>query len=244
MVSGPGSAAGPVWDLHITRTLRQAGAVFTLDVHLCSTASRLALLGPSGAGKTQTLLAVAGLTRPDQGHVRLAGRSLFEASTGRNLPAARRRLGVVFQDYALFPHLDVRANVAFGRHLGWRNPPANPSAAARDPTVERWLDAFGLQPVATLKPAELSGGQRQRTALARALAAEPCALLLDEPFAALDRPLRERLREELREVQAATGLPMLLITHDEDDVRALADEAVVLQAGRVAGAAPCPETTA
>ena len=234
------SAIPPVWDLHITRTLRQPGAVFTLDVRVQSPAPRLALLGPSGAGKTQTLLAVAGLTRPDQGHVRVAGRALFDPATGVDLPAARRGLGVVFQDYALFPHLDVRANVAFGRHRGWRNP----SAAGREAVVERWLDAFGLQPVAALKPAQLSGGPRQRTALARARAAEPAALLLDEPFAALDRPLRERLRDELREVQAATGLPLLLITHDEDDVRALADEAVVLHEGRVAGDAAAAQTEA
>jgi len=140
----------------------------------------------------------------------------------------------VFQDYALFPHLTVRQNIAFARRSGWRNPPRR----IDDPKVERWIAAFHLEPVAGHYPHQISGGQRQRTALARALVTEPAALLLDEPFAALDKGLRERLRQELRDLLAEIDLPMLLITHDDDDVLSLAEEVVQMSRGRVDGAAP------
>jgi molybdate transport system ATP-binding protein len=123
----------------------------------------------------------------------------------------------------------VRQNVAFGRRAGWRNP----SRAPGDAAVDRWIAAFHLEPVAGHYPHQLSGGQRQRTALARALVNDPTALLLDEPFAALDKNLRQRLRLELKDLQAQLRIPMLLITHDDEDLRVLADEVVHLQAGAV-----------
>ena len=220
----------PVWDIALQRTLCQGRARFELDLAFRSPATRIALHGPSGAGKTQALRMIAGIIAPERGHVRVAGRTLMDSTARLDLPPRERRLACVFQDYALFAHLTVRQNVAFARRRGWLNPPRQ----AEDETAERWLRALQLHPVADQYPHQLSGGQRQRAALARALAAEPRALLLDEPFAALDRELHQRLRGELAELQAALGLPMLVITHDEDDLRALADEVIHLQAGRVA----------
>jgi len=218
-----------IWDVALARLLRHAGSVFELNLRFASDAPRLVLFGPSGAGKTQAVKMMAGIARPDRGHVRIAGRTLFDSAGGVDLSPQRRRVAYVFQDYALFPHLTVRQNIAFARRGGWLNPPRR----VADEAVDRWIDAFHLQPVASHHPHQLSGGQRQRTALARALVNEPTALLLDEPFAALDRALRERLRDELRELQATLSIPLLLITHDEDDARALADEVVHLRAGRV-----------
>jgi molybdate transport system ATP-binding protein len=215
----------PCWDVHVVRRL---SAQFTLDLAFASTARRLALIGPSGAGKTQTLLAIAGLTPPHAGHVRVAGHTLH--GDGHTLAPQQRHLGVVFQDYALFPHLTVRQNVAFGLHTGWRNPARDVQA----PAVARWLDEFGLTPLAEVRPERLSGGQRQRVALARALVGEPRALLLDEPLAALDAPLRRRLRAELARWTTRLALPTLLVTHDDDDLAELADAVVRVEDGRVA----------
>jgi molybdate transport system ATP-binding protein len=181
---------------------------------------------------------LAGIVQPDGGRIAIAGRVLCDSSAGIALSPQQRRLAFVFQDYALFPHLTVRQNIAFARQRpgrGWLNPPRS----VVDTAVDRWIDAFRLEAVAGHYPHQLSGGQRQRTALARALVNEPTALLLDEPFAALDKALRQRLREELRELQAELRIPMLLITHDDDDVRVLADEVVHLQAGKVV-AEPLP----
>ena len=225
-----------IWDVTLGKQLRHGDARFDLDVSFASDASRLVLFGPSGAGKTQTLKMLAGVVRPDRGRVAIAGRVLYDPAAGIDLTPQQRRVAYMFQDYALFPHLSVRQNIAFacqraGR--GWLNPPRNWA----DETVDRWIAAFHLQAVAGHYPHQISGGQRQRTALARALVLEPTALLLDEPFAALDLGLRQALREELRELQAELNLPMLLITHDEDDVKTLADEVVHVLAGRVATAA-------
>jgi molybdate transport system ATP-binding protein len=176
---------------------------------------------------------MAGIARPDSGRVAVAGHVLYDSAGRIALSPQQRRLGYVFQDYALFPHLTVRQNIAFGRSgliSGW----LNPRRRGEDAAVERWIEAFHLQPIAGHYPHQISGGQRQRTALARALVTDPAALLLDEPFAALDRSLRIRLREELHELQSTLALPMLLITHDEDDLKALADEVIPLHAGRVA----------
>ena len=228
------------WDLSLKKQLRHGAGQFTLEVAFRSAAQRLVLYGPSGAGKTQTLRMTAGITLPDSGWVRVAGRALFDGAAGLNLSPQQRQVGYVFQDYALFPHLTVRQNIAFALRRGWRNP------LRREPLPEadRWIEQFGLQDVAAQLPHQISGGQRQRTALARALVTRPTALLLDEPFAALDKALRHRLREELLELQMSLQLPLLLITHDEDDVDRLAQEVVHLDAGRVRGtsAVPSPKT--
>ncbi len=229
-----------IWEITLGKQLRHEAQRFELDVRFASDAHRLVLFGPSGAGKTQTLKMLAGTVRPDRGRVAIAGRVLYDSASRIHLTPQARRLAYVAQDYALFPHLSVRQNIAFARRSGWLNPPR----AVADAAVERWVEAFHLQPVAGHYPHQISGGQRQRTALARALVHEPTALLLDEPFAALDQRLRLSLRDELRELQAQLGLPMLLITHDEDDVRALADDVVHLQAGRVVTAAELGATLA
>ncbi len=228
------------WDLSLKKQLRHGAGQFTLEVAFRSAAQRLVLYGPSGAGKTQTLRMIAGITLPDSGWVRVAGRALYDGAAGLSLSPQQRQVGYVFQDYALFPHLTVRQNIAFALRRGWRNP------LRREPLPEadRWIEQFGLQDVAAQLPHQISGGQRQRTALARALVTRPTALLLDEPFAALDKALRHRLREELLELQMSLQLPLLLITHDEDDVDRLAQEVVYLDAGRVRGtsAVPSPKT--
>jgi molybdate transport system ATP-binding protein len=228
------------WDLSLKKQLRTGVGPFTLEVGFRSAAQRLVLYGPSGAGKTQTLRMIAGITPPDSGWVRVAGRTLFDAAAGLNLSPQQRQVGYVFQDYALFPHLTVRQNIAFALRRGWRNPLRQEPL----PEADRWIEQFGLQDVAAQLPHQISGGQRQRTALARALVTRPTALLLDEPFAALDKALRHRLREELLELQTSLQLPLLLITHDEDDVDRLAQEVVQLDAGRVRGSltVPSPST--
>ncbi|MEO8279270.1 MAG: ATP-binding cassette domain-containing protein [Ideonella sp.] len=218
-----------IWDVAVRRRFSQAKRRFDLDVAFQSDARRLVLFGPSGAGKTQTMRIMAGLTQADAGHVRVAGRTCLDSSARINVPTRQRGLAYVFQDYALFPHLTVVQNIAFGLQAGWRNP----QREIRHEAVERWMRAFDLLPVGQHYPEQLSGGQRQRTALARALVARPQALLLDEPFAALDAALRARLRDELADLQAQLGIPLLLITHDESDVRRLGDEVLQIEAGRI-----------
>jgi molybdate transport system ATP-binding protein len=225
-----------IWDLAVRRRFEHARRRFELDVCFASDAQRLVLYGPSGAGKTQTLRLIAGLTTPDGGHVRVAGQTFFDHAARIDVPARERRLAYVFQDYALFPHLTVVQNIAFGLQPGWRNP----SREVRHAEVERWMSAFELLPVARHYPEQLSGGQRQRTALARALVARPQALLLDEPFAALDAALRARLRDELADLQAQLAIPLLLITHDETDVRRFGDAVLQIDAGRIVATAAPP----
>ena len=218
-----------VWDIALRKLLRHGDTRFALDVRFTSTAQRVVLHGPSGAGKTQTLRMIAGVSAPDAGHVAVAGRVLCDTNAHLSLSPQQRRLAYVFQDYALFPHLTVRQNIAFALSTGWRNP----SRKAQDPRVDHWLRSFKLEAHASHYPHQISGGQRQRTALARALVTQPTALLLDEPFAALDKHLRQSLRQELKELQTELQLPLLLITHDEDDIDSLAQDVVHMEAGEV-----------
>lgn len=218
-----------IWDIDLRKHFATGRRRFALDVRFRSDARRLVLFGPSGAGKSQTLKMIAGLATPDEGHVRMEGSTLFDRQAGIDMRPQQRGLGYVFQEYALFPHLTVLQNIAFALHAGL----ANPKRHVRDEAVSRWLEAFDLEPVAHQYPDQLSGGQRQRTALARALVASPRALLLDEPFAALDRALRRHLREELAALQARIEVPLILITHDEEDVDYFADAVVHIQDGKV-----------
>lgn len=209
--------AAPRIDIALRARLQAGPRCFTLDVsHRCAN-DRLVIVGPSGSGKSLLLQAIAGLVRPEAGHIRLGGRTLLDTVTGIDLPTRERRLGVVFQDYALFPHLDVRQNVGFGLAKGGMNP----HRSHRDARVEDWLQRLGLAVQAHQYPHQLSGGQKQRTALARALVGTPDALLLDEPFAALDPGLRQELRQELDGLQRRLEIPLLLVTHDPEDAEAL-----------------------
>ena len=179
----------------------------------------LALLGPNGAGKSSALGALAGIL-PNDGSIRLGDRVLDE------LPTEERRIGYVFQDYLLFPHLTVQENVAFGPR-SHRVPKAD-----ADRSAAAWLDRLGITELARMRPAQLSGGQAQRVALARALAADPELLLLDEPLAALDVEVRAEVRTELGRHLRDWGGLTIVVTHSLDDVTALADDVVVVEHGR------------
>jgi ABC-type Fe3+/spermidine/putrescine transport system ATPase subunit len=180
-----------------------------------------ALLGPSGSGKTTILRIIAGFIAPDAGVVRVAGRDM----TG--VPAERRDIGVVFQNYALFPHMNVFANIAFGLRM---------RGIGKGETRERVAEVLALVRMAGYerrRPAELSGGQQQRIALARALVIRPQVLLLDEPLSALDRKIRGQVREELRRIQHETGVTAIIVTHDQEEALSLSHRMLVLDAGRV-----------
>jgi thiamine transport system ATP-binding protein len=179
----------------------------------------VALLGPSGVGKSTLLRVVAGLVRPDAGSVSWDGLDLID------VPAHRRRIGLVFQDAVLFPHRDVAGNVAYGLEA------AGVPAAERRPEVSRLLRLVDLAGYEDRDVHTLSGGQAQRVALARALAPRPRLLLLDEPFGALDRDLRERLGAEVRDLLRAQGIPAVHVTHDEQEAALVADRVVTLAAG-------------
>lgn len=202
---------------------------FDLDVQFATDARCSVIYGPSGAGKSLTLQAIAGLLRPDSGRIVCKGQTLFDSEAGLDLPARERRFGYLFQDYALLPHLNVRQNIAFGLRRGLFNPRRD----AKDAAVERWLQSFELTAVASQYPHQLSGGQQQRTALARALVTQPRALLLDEPFSALDPELRERLRDELVELLDRVDIPILMITHDPQDLQRFGEASLRMRSGRV-----------
>jgi len=185
------------------------------------------LFGPSGSGKTTILRCLAGLDRPDSGTIAFAGELWLDTAAGIDLSPAHRRLGFLSQDYSLFPHLTVESNVGYGLSRMPR--------AQRLARVRAMLDRFELSPVARQYPDRISGGEQQRVALARALVTEPRMLLLDEPLSALDAPLREKLRPELKRLLSAPefSAPVLLVTHDRLDAITLADRMVVVDAGRI-----------
>ncbi|TMB61393.1 MAG: ATP-binding cassette domain-containing protein [Chloroflexi bacterium] len=201
---------------------------FELDVHLkVEPGEVVAVLGPNGAGKTSILRGLAGLLPLDAGRVALDGVVLEEPAASVFLPSERRPIGMVFQDYLLFPHLTVVDNIAFG--LRSRGTP-RPAATA---TARQWLERVGLAAEAERKPGSLSGGQAQRVALARALATNPALLLLDEPMAALDASTRVELRRDLRRHLESFRGVRLLVTHDPVEAMAMADRLVILEHGRV-----------
>ena len=179
------------------------------------------LLGPSGSGKTTLLSILGGFLQPS------AGRVLINGADCTNMPPAKRPTATVFQDYALFPHMDIASNVGFGLRM------RGIDAATRKPRVMEMLKLVGLDHAVSKKPHELSGGQRQRVALARALIVEPQVLLLDEPLGALDLKLRRQMQDELKSIQTRVGTAFIHVTHDQEEAMALADHVAVMNNGRI-----------
>ena len=189
---------------------------FCLDVSVCSPDMFTILYGHSGSGKSLTLKCMAGIIRPDSGRIVVGGRVLFDSAKKINIPARDRRLGYVFQDYALFPHLSVIENVGFAFKRGFR-------ARMQKDQIRHVMDTLGIlgiEDIAESRPGEISGGQKQRVAIARALVLRPDAILMDEPFSALDTTLRAKLRDELKLLKERYDIPVVLITHDPADIDA------------------------
>lgn len=214
-------------------SLRHRFEGFTLDVDFTAPAGVTALFGKSGAGKTCVVQAVAGLLRPEAGRIMVAGRCLFDSAQGVDLPVHRRRLGYVFQDARLFPHMSVSGNLRYAARVRGR---------ARDPREEaRVVEMLGLGALLERRPAGLSGGERQRVAIGRALLAAPDLLLLDEPLAALDEARKADILPYLERLRDDAGLPILFVSHAVSEVARLATTVVVLQEGRVIKSGPTAE---
>jgi len=215
----------------------QQAAPIPLDVQFtCAAGEMTALFGPSGAGKTTVLRTIAGLQTCAQGHVTCGEQTWFDAKARVNVPPHRRSVGLVFQDYALFPHMSVRAQLLAAM--------SHAPAERRAQRVEELLNLIRMQALAARKPAELSGGQQQRVAIARALARDPSVLLLDEPFAHVDRALRDVLQHELASLRRELRIPIVLVTHDFDDVARLADRLVMIDGGKMVASGSVAELTA
>jgi molybdate transport system ATP-binding protein len=211
--------------VRVRRTLAGDAGGFELDVAFALEKGITILFGPSGAGKTTLLDCIAGLTNPDQGRIVAGGRVLFDSEEQSNLSTTERNIGYVFQDLALFPHLTVEANVAYG--LGGLR------AEDRKQRVAGALESLGILVLRTRRAAELSGGERQRVALARALVTQPSVLLLDEPLAALDLPVRMKIADDLRRSIQALPIPVLYVTHRRDEVFMLGERMLMLERGKI-----------
>ncbi len=213
----------------IEKTLSSRGRSFALKAVFSSGERFVVLFGPSGSGKTLTLQSIAGLLTPDSGMIKLKENVLFDSKTGIDMHPQHRKIGYVFQDYALFPHLTVFENIGFGLRKSW----PKPLTSGDRRKVGEFLDLFEIPHLSASLPSDLSGGQRQRVALARALIRNPEILLLDEPFSAMDTMLRMRLRQELLKLLACFDVPVIMITHDPEDIRTFAETLVTYDTGRV-----------
>jgi molybdate transport system ATP-binding protein len=203
---------------------------FTLNLSLnVDDGSILVLMGDNGAGKSTTLNIIAGLVAPDAGSIRFNGSVVFDSETGIDIPVEQRRIGYVLQRSAVFPHMTVEENIAFGLNARNRN------AAFIRVEVGRWLDRMKIRELAGIKAAGLSGGQKQRVALARALATGPSLLMLDEPFSGLDSESRMSVREVVRECVADLKIPCIMVTHRIGDARATGDEVCHISRGTIKG---------
>ena len=208
-------------EVHIAKNLGN----FSLNLSLSLQKGLTVLFGPSGAGKTLTLHTIAGLVEPDSGTIHLNGVVYFDKKRGVNLPIPRRRVGYVFQEPSLFPHMNVFENIAYGI--------SGLSAEERTRRVKHMIGKMRLSGLEKNFPHQISGGQKQRVALARALVTSPLLLLLDEPFASLDSPVREELRLDLLRIREEDHVPIVFVTHDVEEAFVLSDEIVVLNDGKV-----------
>lgn len=203
---------------------------FVLQPKLSTSAKRIAIFGPSGSGKSLTMHCIAGLLKPESGHIQLADKLVFASEENINLASYKRRIAYLFQDYALFPHLTVKQNIGFGLHKSWLNPAKKASLPA---PAMHWVRAFNLTALLDRYPDQISGGQAQRVALARALSISPDILLLDEPLSALDSELRKKMQLELLSLQQSIDIPTVLISHDVAEAELLADEVFNMQNGKI-----------
>lgn len=210
-------------EAHIQKSLWH----FELDLQLHINNQLIVLWGPSGCGKTTILNILAGLLTPDKGRITLYDRVLFSSLGRINIPARHRHIGYLFQDYALFPHKTVRQNVGYGIR---RN---KPDRSISHQTSDQLLESFGIRHLIDRYPGQLSGGEKQRVALARALITNPRLLLLDEPFSALDYENRVRLRQELKHIHNECRIPLVMVTHDQEDASYLGDVIMKLEMGQV-----------
>jgi molybdate transport system ATP-binding protein len=225
-------------EINVEKTMASQGSIFNLNIRFCSEEKFVVLFGPSGSGKTLTMQCIAGLITPDSGRIVLKDHVLYDSETNVNVPARHRRIGYVFQDYALFPHLTVFDNIGFGLRRNWRRA----LSEADKQRVESFLEIFEISHLAGNFPFDLSGGQKQRVALARALIRKPDFLLLDEPFSALDTMLRVRMREELQRIRELFDIAAIMITHDPEDIGAFAETLVTYDTGRVVEVRSCMKT--
>jgi molybdate transport system ATP-binding protein len=196
---------------------------FCLDIAFTALNNIVVLFGPSGCGKTTTLRCIAGLEKPDQGSIVLKNRTFFSSKNKAFLPPQKRRVGYMFQDYALFPHFTVKKNILYGVKS------MNHSVQER---YDQLLDILNIGHLPKRYPAALSGGEKQRVALARALIVEPEVLLLDEPMSALDGTIRKELQDELKKLHSLWAIPFILVTHDFNEAEALGDEIIFMKQGR------------
>ncbi len=218
-------STAPLLDAQFRKRLAVQAHEFVLEVEFQAAPGFTILFGPSGAGKTTLLDCIAGLNQPDSGHIAIADRTLFDAERNVSLSVAKRRVGYVFQTLALFPHLTVEQNVQYGlAHLPHAERASQSSAI---------LQAFRIARLARRYPKEISGGESQRTALARTLVTDPAVLLLDEPLAALDAPTKSKIIDDLRQWNQAHRIPILYVTHSREEVFALGERVIVLEAGRI-----------
>jgi molybdate transport system ATP-binding protein len=237
LTAGP---AGPALRIDVQQTFASGFAIAAaLDVALPA-GSILVLFGPSGAGKTTVLRQIAGLERPDAGTIRFGDEVWCEVAGRQWRPPQERRVGVVFQEPTLFPHLSVRDNIRYGIRPGSDGGLTGVRMGVRPPSdpVEKIATMLGIADLKNRRPRSLSGGEAQRVALARALAPGPQLVLLDEPFAALDAPTRARLRRDIRTLLQTTGTPAVLVTHDRTEALAMGDSVAVMIGGRVRQTGP------
>lgn len=197
---------------------------FLLDAEFKSDATVTALSGPSGSGKSSLIAAVSGLSRPDEGYISLAGKTVFDSAKRINIPAHKRGIRVVFQESRLFPHLSVRQNLLYGRWLAGRRSRV---------TLEEIVGLLGIEHLLARRPRTLSGGERQRVAIGRALLANPEVLLLDEPLASLDQDRKNEVLPYLKQLVADSRIPILYVSHQRDEIEALAQRVIRLENGKV-----------